>query len=90
MDSIFGIYPTASVHPSAVIGDGTEIGAHSMIGENMVIGKNCRLQENVILRARTTLGDEVKIFPHAVIGSEPAFALPGRADYTVVGKPMVI
>ncbi len=65
------IHPTAVIHPKAVIGEGTSIGAFSFVGESVVIGKNCDIQEHVILKGNTTLGDESRVFPHAVVGGEP-------------------
>lgn len=65
------IHPTAIVHPKAVIGEGTTIGAFSIVGEHVRMGARCEIQEHVVLRGHSTLGDDVKIFPFSVIGAEP-------------------
>jgi len=65
------IHPTAIVHPQAVIGEGTTVGPFSIINEGARIGKNCDIQENVIVRGHTEIGDECKIFPFSVVGAEP-------------------
>ncbi len=65
------IHPTAIVHPKAVLGEGTRVGAFSILGEHVVTGKNCDIQEHVILRGRTTFGDDCRVYPNAVIGGEP-------------------
>lgn len=65
------IHPSAIVHPKAQLGHRVRIGAFSVIGEDVKIGDDCDLQEHVCVRGDTTLGAGVKIFPFAVIGSEP-------------------
>lgn len=65
------IHPTAIIHPKAQVGHGVHIGAFSVIGEGVTIGDGCELQEHVSIRGNTTLGKAVRVFPFAVIGSEP-------------------
>lgn len=65
------IHPTAIVHPGAQLGEGTRVGPYSIIDEHVVTGRNCEIQEHVVVRGRVRLGDEVRIFPGAVIGAEP-------------------
>jgi UDP-3-O-[3-hydroxymyristoyl] glucosamine N-acyltransferase len=48
---------TASIHPTAIIGNNTIIGLNNSIGPNVVIGDNC------------TIGDDVSIFANTVIES---------------------
>jgi UDP-N-acetylglucosamine acyltransferase len=67
----FEKHPTAQVHPDALIGEGTQIGAFSIVDAKVKIGKNCQIHDHVIIRDYTSLGDDVSIFPFAVIGSAP-------------------
>lgn len=65
------IHPTAIVHPEATIGSDTRIGAYSIIDKNVSIGKECDIQEHVVIRNFTTLGDQVRVHSHAILGGDP-------------------
>ena len=65
------IHPTAMIHPGAVIGPDCEIGPWCQIGEDVVLGGGNILHANVIIMGCTRIGAENKIFPHAVIGTDP-------------------
>ncbi|NBT59154.1 acyl-[acyl-carrier-protein]--UDP-N-acetylglucosamine O-acyltransferase, partial [bacterium] len=65
------IHPTAIIHPEAQLGNRVRVGAYSVIGEGVVLGDECELQEHVSIRGNTILGKGVRVFPFAVIGSEP-------------------
>jgi UDP-N-acetylglucosamine acyltransferase len=85
------IHSTALVHPRAVIGVGTRVGAFSIIEEEVVIGQNCMIQEHVVIRSHSTLGDEVKVFPFAVIGGEPQhLSYRGERTTAVIGNRVTL
>jgi len=65
------ISPLAIIQEGATIGEGCTIGAYCNIGANVVLGKNNHLACNVIIDGHTTLGDNNKISPYAVIGTDP-------------------
>ncbi len=65
------IHPTAIIHPGAVIGEGCEIGPYCQIGDDVTLGKRNILHSNVIVMGCTQIGDENRIFPYAVIGTDP-------------------
>ncbi|MFM8270612.1 MAG: acyl-ACP--UDP-N-acetylglucosamine O-acyltransferase [Pseudomonadota bacterium] len=65
------IHSTAIIHPKVQLGHGVRIGAYSVIGEGVSIGDHCEIQEHVSIRGITNLGKSVRVFPFAVIGSEP-------------------
>lgn len=69
-----GIHPSASIDPSAVLGDGVHIGAFSVvsagahIGAGSVIGPQCYIGWNVRLGENAYLREQVSIGARAVIG----------------------
>jgi UDP-N-acetylglucosamine acyltransferase len=65
------IHPTAIIDPSAIIGADCQIGPYCIIGPNVVLGDSNILLSNVIIGKNTTLGTDNKIFPYAVIGTDP-------------------
>jgi UDP-N-acetylglucosamine acyltransferase len=65
------IHPTAIIKKGAVIGLDCEIGPYCIIGENVIMGDHNILQNNVVLEGHTTIGKGNKIFPYAVLGTDP-------------------
>lgn len=68
---MISIHPTAVVPESTVLGDGCLIGPYCILGKDVVLGKNNILYSNVIIDGHTTIGDNNKIFPYAVLGTDP-------------------
>ncbi|MCB0417111.1 MAG: acyl-ACP--UDP-N-acetylglucosamine O-acyltransferase, partial [Bdellovibrionales bacterium] len=71
MKELASVHPTAIVHPEARLGRGTVVGPFSIIGEHVRTGENCEIKEHVIIQGHTQLGDQVKIYPNAVVGYDP-------------------
>ena len=65
------IHPTAIMEEGAVIGDNCYIGPYCHIGKDVVLGSNNNLIANVTILGDTIIGDSNKIFPYAVLGTEP-------------------
>jgi UDP-N-acetylglucosamine acyltransferase len=85
------IHPTAIIDSDARIGEGTHVGPYCIIEAGVRLGKNCTVQSHVVLRGDTEIGDEVKIFPFAVVGSEPQHLhYKGEPTKVVVEKRVVI
>ena len=85
------IHPTALVSPDAKIGKGTKIGAYSIVGEEVILGENCDIQEHVVLRGKVTLGNQVTVFPFAVIGGEPQhLKYQGEKTEVIIGDRTVL
>ncbi len=85
------IHPTAIIDPNAKIGAGTKVGAYSIIGPEAVIGENCDIQEHVIVRGRTTLGNDVKVFPFCVLGGEPQhLGYKGESTEVLIGNRVIL
>ncbi len=70
------IDPTAQIGPNCVIGEGVKVGARSVlmggnhIGRNSEIGEDVCLFPNVVIYARTKIGNRVSIHAGTVIGSD--------------------
>jgi len=69
-----GIAPSASVDPTARLGEGTAVEAHAVIGPRVEIGKRCLIGANSVIGAGSVLGDDVRIganvsVSHAMIGA---------------------
>ncbi|MEZ4721294.1 MAG: UDP-3-O-(3-hydroxymyristoyl)glucosamine N-acyltransferase [Flavobacteriales bacterium] len=58
IDSSANIDETASVHPSAAIGQHVSIGKNAIIHANVSIGNHCIIGDNVIIHANTAIGGD--------------------------------
>ena len=65
------IHPTATVDPTAIIGEGVVIEADAYVGPHCVIGDGCRLRRRSMIVAHTALGARCDVHPYAVLGGEP-------------------
>ncbi len=68
-----GIAPTATVDPSARIGDGSRIDPGAVIGRNAILGAGCHIGPNAVIGDAVTLGDQCRVgagasISHSVIG----------------------
>lgn len=61
---------TASLSPSANIGEGTVIQPNAFVGNHVTIGKNCIIHANVSIYDHTVIGDNVIIQSNSVIGGD--------------------
>jgi UDP-3-O-[3-hydroxymyristoyl] glucosamine N-acyltransferase len=62
-----GIDALAFVHPTAQIGAGASILPFAVVGEGSVIGARCRLHSGATVGRNCRLGDDVILYPHAVL-----------------------
>lgn len=65
------IHATASVHPSAHLGDDVEVGPFCTLGENVSIGARTRLTAHVYIERETSIGVDGVIHPYAILGQPP-------------------
>lgn len=65
------IHPSASVDPSAELGEGVEIGAFAVIGPRVVLGEGTTVGASAQVQGPSKIGRENRIFPMAAIGFEP-------------------
>ena len=81
------IHPTAVVDSSAELGDDVLVGPHVFIDANVAIGSGCVLMHSAHIARWTTLGENNRVFPGAVIGQEPQdLGYSGEESRTVVGS----
>lgn len=71
------IAPSATIHPSAVIGkshigDGTIIAANVVVKDGAIIGQDCEIDAGAVLHSHVTIKDGTKIGANSVIGA-PGF-----------------
>jgi UDP-N-acetylglucosamine acyltransferase len=65
------IHPTAIVHAKAELHPTVQVGPYAVIGEGVKIGAGTTISSHVVIEGRTEIGVDNRIFPGAVIGSEP-------------------
>jgi len=65
------VHPTAVVHPSAVIAPSATVGPFCVIGEGVRIGSHSVLLEHVSVQCHTSIGDDTRVYPYAVVGADP-------------------
>ncbi|MCK4400829.1 acyl-ACP--UDP-N-acetylglucosamine O-acyltransferase [bacterium] len=81
------IHNTAVISPSAKIAESVKIGPWSVIGENVEIGKNTEIASNVVIDGWTSIGENNKISPGAVIGTAPQdVKYDGARAYVKIGN----
>ena len=62
-----GVHPSASIAPSAVIGEGASIGPFVAVGENVTIGRNAVLHPHVAIYEGARIGDDFLAHSHAAV-----------------------
>ena len=65
------IQPTAIVDSRAQIGHDVKIGHGAIVGPHVRLGDRVRVGAHVVLTGHTTIGEDTRIWPGAIIGEEP-------------------
>ena len=65
-----GIDKSASIHPSAVIGENVSIGKNVVVSEGCKIGSNVKLFHNTVLLNDVEIGDDTLIFQNVSVREE--------------------
>ncbi len=85
------IHASANIHPNAQIAASAQIDAFVSVGEDVVIGERVKLYPNVVILDGARIGDDVTIFPGAVISAIPQDLKYAGENTTVeIGKGTVI
>jgi UDP-N-acetylglucosamine acyltransferase len=85
------IHPTAIVDPSAKVPASCRIGPYCIVGANVAMGENCELVSHVALDGPSRLGRNNKIYPFAVVGSDPQdVTFTGETTWLEMGDHNVV
>ena len=85
------IHSTASIDPSATLGDDVEIGPYAVIGEEAVIGNGTRLRAHAVIEPYVTLGAGCDVFSGAVLGGIPQDRkFKGEKSFLIIGDNNII
>lgn len=85
------IHPTSYVHPNVRLGVSVNIGPFCIIEEGAEIGDRTVLQSHVVVRGKTKIGQDVKIFPFACVGMEPQhLKYNGEPTETFIGDRVIL
>lgn len=83
--------PLANIHPDAQIADSAIIDAFVTINKDVVIGERTHIQPNAVIMDGARIGDDVKVFPGAVISAEPQdLKYKGEKTYVEIGNACII
>jgi UDP-N-acetylglucosamine acyltransferase len=66
-----GIHPSAIISPEASLAQDVSVGAYSVIGDHVVLGAGCRVDEHVVIKGPTRIGERCRFFPFGSIGFPP-------------------
>jgi UDP-N-acetylglucosamine acyltransferase len=82
-----GVHPTAIVSPDAELGDDVVIGPYAVVGPGAHLGRGTSVGAHAQVQGPTTIGEDNRIFPFAVVGFDPQdLKYRGEASRLVVGN----
>ncbi|YAI81873.1 MAG: acyl-ACP--UDP-N-acetylglucosamine O-acyltransferase [cyanobacterium endosymbiont of Rhopalodia sterrenbergii] len=85
------IHPTAIIHPKAELHPTVEVGPYAVIGENVKIDARTIVGAHAIIEGPIEIGVANRIFPNAVIGSDPQdLKYKGAASCAKIGDHNII
>ncbi len=91
MSKDFTLHPTAIVDSNTIIGSNSTVGPYCVIGPNVKLGSNVKLHSHVCIDGDTTIGNDVEIFPFAVLGYKPQdLKYNGEKTSVIIGSATVI
>ncbi len=85
------IHPTAVIDPCAKIADDVEVGPYVVVGEGVELAPGVEVGSHAHIEGSTLVGAGTRIFPFAVIGTEPQVrGFSGPTSALVIGRNNVI
>lgn len=85
------IHPSAVVSPNAQLGENVVIHQNCYVGDKVTIGDGTVLMAGAYVDGRTTIGRNCRLFPYAIVGTEPQdLKYAGEDTLTIIGDNTVI
>lgn len=85
------IATTAVVDGRAELAPGVQVGPYAIIGPKVRVGAGTTIGSHAVLDGHTVIGEKCRIFPHAVVGTEPQdLKFHGENTRLVIGDRTVI
>ena len=85
------IHPTAVLNPDAELHPTVQVGPYAVIGEEVKIGAQTTIGAHAVIEGPTEIGAGNRIFPGAVIGTEPQdLKYKGEKSWVKIGDNNVI
>ncbi len=63
----WGVSPSASISPSAQLGEGANVGPHATIADRVIAGRNLTVYPGCYVASGCVIGDDVTLYPNVVI-----------------------
>ncbi|MBL6785188.1 MAG: acyl-ACP--UDP-N-acetylglucosamine O-acyltransferase [Rickettsiales bacterium] len=91
MSNTNNIHPSAVIEDSVILGKAISIGPFCHIKGNVKISDGCNIDSHVVISGNTEIGENNKIFPFAVIGSDPQdLKFSGEYAKVIIGNNNII
>ncbi|MCD6308761.1 MAG: acyl-ACP--UDP-N-acetylglucosamine O-acyltransferase [Candidatus Latescibacteria bacterium] len=85
------IHPTAIIDDDAGIAGDVGIGPYAVVESNVVIGRGTMVGASAFIGRGTQLGEDIRVFPHAVVGTVPQDLKFGGEETTLeIGDRTVV
>ncbi len=85
------VHKSAIISPKAELADNVTVGPYTIIEEDVVIGKDTEIASSALIASGSRLGENVKVFHSAVIGTVPQDLKFGGEKTTVsIGNNCII
>jgi UDP-N-acetylglucosamine acyltransferase len=65
------IHPTAVVDPGAELAESARVGPYVVIGAEVALAEDVEIVSHVAIMGRTSIGPRTRVFPFAILGSDP-------------------
>jgi UDP-N-acetylglucosamine acyltransferase len=76
-------HPTAVVDGSVEAGAGLKVGPYAIISGHVILGGDCVVEGHAVLQGPAELGHECRLYPYAVVGTDPQDQKYGGESTTV-------
>lgn len=84
------IHETALVSRKAKLGVGVSIGPFCIIGDDVTIGNNVTIHSHVSIECKTTIGNDVEVFPFVSFSISQDLKYGGEASEIIIGDGTIL